>query len=975
MLGPSGHLYGLFYDSVVIGRGRERAVIEGLVAGARSGRSGVLVLHGEPGVGKSVLLGHGVGLAADFCVLRASGVETELDLAFAGLDQLVRPVLSLAERLAGLQADALLGALGLVDAVGSDRFLVAVATLSLLSEVAEDGPVLCVIDDAQWLDQSSSEALAFAARRLEAEGVVLLAATRDEPWPGLPALRIGGFESQDAGDLLRQRGGDVAPEVRARLVDETGGNPLALVELAGSLSAGQLAGADPLPRPVRLGSRVERAFLDRVRQLPEATQTLLLIAATDDTGDPGVIVRAAGELGVEPDALEAAERAGLAKVDDTDGIGFRHPLVRAAVYQAATFSARSAAHRALAGVLEGDDHAARRAWHRAATATGPDEAIARELERSGETARQRGAHAVASATFERAGELSAGEPDRARLLVAAAGAAFQAGQADRAAGLAGRAQPLVADRATAGEVAVLRGRIEFARGSAVTAHAWLLGAAQHIAEHDAQAATAVLVEAARAAWTANDPGRLVEATKQLAELTPPADDPLAELTPPADDPLAGLVSTTIAIADLFAGRTADAVVGMRRGLDAWRGSAWAGDASDVGNVGGVGHRARSRADDADDADHGDHDAALVEASLALVGYTRVTSDDAAGLALGSAVVAECRQRGWAVWLPWTLANLSMTEAVAGRHSAALVSATEGLQLARDLDQPTLVCRCESILVWLAAVRGDQDQCRELAHDTVRLAETHQLATIAVSATWALGLLDLSLGRPEQAFDRLADRTAGPLAVPHFVCLFLPDLLEAAARAGRTNEVGELVAWYEEWATATQQPVAQANLHRCQALLGDQTAEEHFGEALRLFEHAGPDQRPFDRARTQLLYGEWLRRARRRVEARAQLSAAHETFQRLGAEPWADRAAAELRATGQTLRRPDTARMRLTPQEMQVVRLVAQGGSNKDVAAKLFLSHRTVAYHLHKAYPKLGVTSRTELAHLDLDTVLTSEQDS
>jgi DNA-binding CsgD family transcriptional regulator len=242
----------------------------------------------------------------------------------------------------------------------------------------------------------------------------------------------------------------------------------------------------------------------------------------------------------------------------------------------------------------------------------------------------------------------------------------------------------------------------------------------------------------------------------------------------------------------------------------------------------------------------------------------------------------------------------------------------------------------------------------------------------VSATWALGLLELSLGRPEQALDRLTDRTRGPLAVPHFMCLFLPDLLEAAARAGRTDEVDELVSWYEEWAGATEQPVAEANLHRCQALLGDEAAEQHYVESLRLYEQAGPDHRPFDRARTQLLYGEWLRRARRRVDARAPLAAALDTFQRLGASPWAERAGTELRATGQTLRRQDAARMLLTPQEMQVVQLVAEGDSNREAAAKLFLSPRTVAYHLYKAYPKLGVTSRTELAGLDLDTLLTTE---
>jgi DNA-binding CsgD family transcriptional regulator len=885
-------------------------------------------------VGKSVLLGYAIERAGEFRVLEAVGVETEVDMAFAGLDQLVRPVLPLAERLPDLQADALLGALGLVDRVSSDRFLVAAATLSLLSEAAEDGPVLCVVDDAQWLDRPSSEGLAFAGRRLEAEGIVMLVATREDPWPGLRALGIGGLGSDDASELLRACGVKLAPDGRRRLIDETGGNALALVELAESSSSEQLAGPDALARPLRLTPRVEHAFLAKVRRLPQATQALLLVAAADDTADPAVVFRAAADLGVQPEALEPAEQAGLARVDGTERIVLRHPLVRAAVYHAATFTARTAAHRALARALEGDDHAARRAWHLAATATGPDEDIARDLGRSAETAQQRGGHAVAAGAFERAAELSVAGPDRARFLVAAARAAFQAGQADRAATLAELAHPVVSDAVAASEVAVLRGRIEFARGSAVTAHGLLMGAAGAIAERDARVAVAVLVEAARAAWTADDPGRLAEATALLAELKLPADDPLAALG-----------STTIAIADFFAGRTAESIMGMRRGFDAWR---------QLAQTGGV-----------------EHDAGPLEASLALVGYTRVTADDAAGLALGASVVAECRQRGWVAWLPWTLANRSMTEAVAGRHAAALANASEGLQLARDLGQPASICRCESILAWLAAVRGEEDRCHELAHDTIKLAETHQLPTIAVSATWALGLLELSLGRPERAFDRLVDPTTGPLAVPHFVCLFLPDLLEAAVRARRTDDnLGELVTWYEEWATATNQPVAEANLHRCQALLRDEAAEQHYTAALRLYEHVGPDQRPFDRARTQLLYGEWLRRARRRTEARPQLAAALETFQRLGASPWADRARTELRATGRTLRRQDTARVPLTPQEMQVVRLVAEGGSNHEVAAKLFLSPRTVGYHLYKAFPKLGVTSRTELAHLDLDALTT-----
>jgi DNA-binding CsgD family transcriptional regulator len=295
----------------------------------------------------------------------------------------------------------------------------------------------------------------------------------------------------------------------------------------------------------------------------------------------------------------------------------------------------------------------------------------------------------------------------------------------------------------------------------------------------------------------------------------------------------------------------------------------------------------------------------------------------------------------------------------------MVSATEGLRLARDLDQPTAICSCEAILAWLAAVRGEEDRCRELAAEAIRLSERHQLAGIAVIATWALGLLELSLGRPEQALDRLLDRTGGPLAVPTALCLITPDLVEAAVRAGRASDLGEEVDWYESWAGATGQPAAKAAVHRCRALLDDDAAETHFLEALRLHEQAGPERRPFDRARTHLVIGQWLRRIRRRMDARTQLSAAHETFERLGATPWAERAAAELRATGQTVPRRDPAATRLTPQEIQVVRLVAEGGSNQEVAAQLFLSPRTVAYHLYKAFPKLGVASRAELARLDL----------
>lgn len=853
----------------MIGRTEELARIGGLLDGARAGRSGILVVSGEPGVGKSVLLAHAVAVAGDLRLLRATGLETEVDLPFAGLHQLLRPVLDLVPRLPARQAEALLGALGIADHRSEDRFLVAVAALSLLSEAAEDRPVLCVVEDAHWLDHPSVEAMAFAARRLDAEGVVVLAATREEPWPGLPSLRLRGFTREDALALLRERAGGVAPQVGDRLVEETGGSPLALVELAASLSPQQLAGDEALPRPLRLTERIQEAFLGQVRVLPPDTQTLLLLAAADDTGDPAVVFRAGRELGVDDAALEAAERAALAAVGDGGRITFRHPLVRTAVYQSATFTGRTAVHRALARALDGDAHAARRAWHLAAAATGPDDDAARGLERSAEVAWRRGGFGVASTAFERAAELSTKQSDRARLLVAAA----------------------------------------------------------------------ELIHAARAAWNLNDATRLTATT-----------DVLATLRLPPGDPLGALVSAALGVGDLVAGRTADAVAHIRRGTEEWL-------------------ELRSTGRD------GDLEPWLVEAWLALSGTTRIVSGHPSGLGLAEAAVAQCRSRGLAARLPLALGNLALTEALAGRHSAAVVNATEALELARDLEQPVAVCNSGSVLAWVAAVRGEEATCRELAAEALELAEAYQLTSLAVFATWALGLLELSLGHPERALDRLLEKTAGPLVNPLSRILAVPDLVEAAAQGGRSQDVDldESIAWYAEWATSTGQPWATATVHRCRAIVaaGD-TAEAHYDAALRLHDDGAPDDRPFDRARTQLRYGQWLRRARRRAAARAHLTAAHEAFDRLGAVPWAERAATELRATGQVVRRREPVATRLTPQELQVIRLVAEGGSNSDVAAQLFLSPRTVAYHLYKAFPKLGVTSRADLNRLDIDALVATQ---
>ena len=388
------------------GRRAECDALERLLADARRSRSGVLVVRGEAGAGKSALLEHAAGRAGGMTVLRAGGVESEAELPYAALHQLLRPVLGLAGRLPGPQAAALGGALGLGPPDGrgrDDRFLVSVAVLSLLGEAAEERPVLCLVDEAQWLDGSSAEALTFAARRLDAEGVVCLFAARDGdprdfPAPGLPELRLQGLGPEPAAALLAGAGVDLPAEVVGRLVERTGGNPLALLELPGSLEPDQLAGRAPLEDVLPLTARLERTFGERVRRLPDGARTLLLVAAAETTGDPAVVLRAGGRLGVEPATLDQAEAAGLVRTGD-GRLQFRHPLVRSAAYQTATLAARQAAHRALAGVLAGEDSADQRAWHLAAATVGPDEQVAAELERSADRARRAGAHAAAAAAL------------------------------------------------------------------------------------------------------------------------------------------------------------------------------------------------------------------------------------------------------------------------------------------------------------------------------------------------------------------------------------------------------------------------------------------------------------------------------------------------------------------------------------------------------------------------------------------------
>jgi DNA-binding CsgD family transcriptional regulator len=916
---------------MLFGRHAECAAIDRLLADAGELRSGALVVRGEVGVGKSALLAYAADRAAETMrVLWGAGVESESELAFAALHQLVRPVLDHVERLPGPQAAALQGAFGLATTRGADRFLIGVGALSLLAEVADERPLVCLVDDAQWLDQPSTDALSFAARRLEAEGIVLLVAARDDDLhaftaPSFGELRLTGLDADAAGALLTEQSpAGLAPNVRERLIEASQGNPLALLELPASLSADQLAGLAPLPDPLPVSAGVERVFLERVRRLPESTQTLLLAAAAEETGDPAVIFRAARALDTGVQAFEMAETAGLVHIAE-GRLRFHHPLVRSAVYRGAAFSRRQAVHQALAAALLGEEHADRHAWHRAAAAMEPDPEVADELERSAERARRRSGYAAAARALERSAELTAAEAPRSRRLADAAAAAWLAGQPDRALRLLDRVANGVLESTLRADVAHLRGVIELRRGVPADAFTILAAGSAEVAPVDPVKALAMLLPASEAASYAGDVALTIEAARRAADL-PRGERRVDQFT----------LALLMGIGSLLEGDTARGAPLLRQAV------MLASAFDDPSRLGFAGAAARYLGDDTATHDF----------------YARA--------------VARARATGELVLLPYLLESLAVAEVAAGRYTAATASASEGLRLARETGQESSVCRNLSTLALVAATQGREDACRPYAAEALEHAVPRGLRLQAASAAWALALLDLALNRPAEALARLETLTAGSeTGHPVIALLAVPDLVEAAVRANQAQRGQTALAGFEQWATDTAPPWALALVPRCRGLLSaGAAANRHFAEALRLH---GPSSRPFDRARTQLLFGEALRRARRRVDAREHLRAAFRTFEQLGASPWAERARTELRVSGETARRRDPSTLdQLTPQELQIVRFVGQGATNREVAAQLFLSPRTIDYHLRQIFTKLGISSRAELIRLRVDERVTGE---
>ncbi|MEV4620763.1 LuxR C-terminal-related transcriptional regulator [Asanoa sp. NPDC049573] len=860
---------------MLYGRTREQNHIQQLVAAA----GGAVVLRGGPGIGKTALLDWAAGLPAAR-VLRGSGVEFEAELPFAGLSQLLRPVLDRLDRLPGPQRAAVSGAFGLARGEAADRLLVGFGVLSLLAEAAADGPLLCLVDDAHWLDAVSADALLFAARRLSGEGVVLVFAARDGGFaaPGLPELRLDGLGAVDAVRLLDP---DLDPVLRYRVLAEAQGNPLALRELPRVVD-------DATAVAMPLTERLQAAFYGQVQRLPESTRSALLVAAAEDTGDLAVVLRAAARFGAGPDDLRPAEEAGL--VDVAGGVlRFRHPLVRAAVYHGSAYAVRLAAHRALAGELTAPEAADRRAWHRAAAAAGPDDEVAAALEDTARQARERNGYGAAAAAYERAAQLSADPAATARRLLLAAENGTHAGTLATAVRLAERAASLVDDPGFLAGVGWVEAQAWFWQGNFQTAYELLTAAANLAPERSGQ----MLMQAAHPAWYLGEP-QLGECLDRLATL---------------DDP------------------TARFLVAAARGR--------------APSLASVIDRSAAPRD-------------LVE----LCGLGFVAGQDAEAYEATAALVVRCRAEGLVGLLPTLLFFLAEAEFFAGRHRDAVVSTAEGLDVARDSGQPLWISQLCGMRAVLAALEGDEPACRAAVDEATASAAPGSYPAGHAWAQWALALLDLGQGRVEAATPRLLSLQDNPYA--HHVAAHrcIPDLVEAAVRSGVPEQAAGALQRLEAYAERTAQPWAQALVHRCRALLGGDEPEYQLSLEL--------PARPFEQARTELLYGEWLRRARRRAEARPVLRRALDAFDRLGADPWANRARTELAATGLHPPRPaEPAAARLTPQELQIARLAAQGLSNKDIAGQLFLSPKTVAYHLYKAYPKLGVAARGELARISL----------
>jgi DNA-binding CsgD family transcriptional regulator len=888
----------------------ERAALSRLLDAARAGRSGVLVMRGEPGVGKTALLEYAVESAAGLRVARVAGVESEMELAFAGLQQLCAPML---DKLGGLpdpQRAALGVAFGLSTGAAPDRFLVGLAALGLLSEAAVQQPLFCVIDDAQWMDRASAQALAFVARRLLAEPVAILFATREpgEEFRGLPELPVGGLREGDAQELLSSViTGPLDERVRDRIIAETRGNPLALIELPrGVPGVPGVAGAPGSP------GRIEENFRRRLAVLPAATRRLLLVAAAEPTGEPALVWRAAERLGIGAEVLAPAADAGLLMIGER--VMFRHPLVRSAVYRAASPPERRAAHQALADATDPQADPDRRAWHRAQATLGPDEDVASELERSASRAQARGGLAAAAAFLERAAALTLDPARRPERALAAAQAKYQAGEFDATLALLATAEAGPPDRLRRARADLLRGQIAFSSSRGSDAPPLLLKAARQFEPLDPRLARETYLAALAATTFA---GRLavggLRAVAEAARTAPPPPGP-----PRGPDLL--LDGLSLVICEGYPAGVRE----LRRAVGAFRGT-------DVSREEGLRWL-------------------WLACRAALVVW-----DDTSFDLLSDRQVTLARDAGALIMLPIAFNMRATAHVYAGEFTPAASMVAQ----AESVTEATGSRIAPYGAVALAAFRGREAPAAHLLQtatdDAERRGEGRALSYIG----WTEAVLYNSLGRYDEAL-AAAQRASEDSPAVQFADWALVELVEAAVRSAAPVRAAGAVQRLSGIARACGTDWALGAEARSRALVSDGAAAETlYREAIDRF---GRTRRRVDLGRARLLYGEWLRRERRRRDAREQLGRAYEIFDSIGAGAFAERARIELRASGgQANERAVEVRDPLTAQEALIARLAGEGASNSEIAAQLFISPATIAYHLRKVFPKLGISSRKQLA--------------
>ena len=951
---------------VLHGRDRELEIVGALLDRVRDGDGGALAVLAGPGLGKTALLeAAAVRAGTGFRTLRARGVRQECSVPYAGLHRLLHPVAAAAGRLpetlaaslapltggpcadaaprptvprprsGGEQADGNGLAAPSAPSTPSAPFTLYTAVCALLAEAAADGPLLCLVDDAHLLDRVSLEALAFAARRLSGTPVAMVFAARPGPAASPVAECLADIPplcpeplDEDASlrvlqDLTR---GALDEESAADLAELAAGVPLALVELAGALTPEQLSGTAPPPRALPPHSALRSHYRRRYLRLTTGARRLVLMAAADDRLDLNTLARAAGEDGIDLRELEWARASGLITVDG-DRVRMPDALVRSSLYADATPAERRAVHGLLARALDRAGHEVRRAWHRAALAERPDDDLADELARAAESLQEAGEHEEAARTWQRSAALTAAPEIRADRYIAAARQAWSAGRTRRARAMLRRVRPCTSDPGRIGRADLLQGEIEMCDGLPVMALWILQEAADRLAEADPALAMEALAKAQAAADTTGDHHCYRTITSRALALPRPATgpEPVMEMF---RDYFAGLKATV-------KGRPEEAERLLRRVVAA--------------------------------AEEIEEPTVRSWASVAAIAL----GDDRRARDLAARGVAGARGRGGIVVEPRAMTVLAHCEIFLGRYPAAEATAREGMRLSRAAGQRNQLIEQRALLALLAAFRGDRETALELLDGLAEEGARRGLIRATSLDTWAMACLDLADDRPDDAAARLRHPAGSGSGYPILRLLAVPHLVEAAVRTGRRGTAMRAFAAFERWVGDSRAPVRRALAERCRALLAedDEAAGKHFEEALRLHEDGDS---AFELARTALLYGHRLRRGRRPRDARPHLRNAAQIFQRAGAERWAERALAELRAAGETLERPAAADgadaqtgplAELTAQQLQIARLVAGGATNREIAARLVISPRTVDGHLRNIFTRLGLRSRIELARL------------